>query len=535
MKKYILSFSALVFALIFSGVAMNTVSAQDKAPSSSALSNLTYPITELGSCKDQAACKVYCDNPANTTSCISFAEKKNLLSQEELQTAKKFIASGSIGPGSCKGKNECRTYCENKTHINECIAYAESNGLMSTQELQKAKKIQSAITKGVKFPSCQNKKECDAYCEDSSHMEECINFAKEAGLLSEKELENTQKVLTAVKQGVKVPPCKGKDACDTYCAEAGHADECVNFAIAAGIVTSEEARIIKETGGVGPGGCKNKNECNTYCSSADNREACMSFAKEHNIPQPGQPNQSGTGPGEGADQGKGGPGAGMGPGSGAGQGGGTPSGGLQKPANPMKCISECEIVRDKCIFGLDTATKKCASDGQYCSQVTCENLYTDAEGNRPTQAQSHACSAACLAVENSCYAPIMAEESRCTTTKDECVTSCQKASKPTKPTQPTQPAGTNQPTKPTPPSQPKQPTQPGQSGQNQPFSQVGPGGCSTVSECTSYCQAHPEARIECQAFKQSQKLMQAGQSGQQPNQPSMPTPPQPPSQPPMTN
>lgn len=525
MKKYILSFSALIFTLIFSGVAMNTVFAQDTAPSSSALSNLTYPITELGSCKDQATCKVYCDNPTNTTACISFAEKKNLFSQEELQTAKKFIASGSVGPGSCKGKNECRTYCENKNHINECVAYAESNGLMSTQELQKAKKIQSAITKGVKFPSCQNKKECDAYCEESTHMEECINFAKEAGLLSEKELENSQKVLTAVKQGVKVPPCKGKDACDTYCAEAGHADECVNFAIAAGIVTSEEARIIKETGGVGPGGCKNKNECNTYCSNEANREACMSFAEEHNILQPGQPgqqNQGGT----------------TGPGVRDMQGGGTSSNRLQEPANSSKCIASCEIARDKCIFGLDTATKKCASDGQYCSQVTCENLYTDAEGNRPTQAQSHACSAACLATENSCYAPITAKDSRCRTTKDECVTSCQKASKPTKPTQPTQPAGTNQPTKPTPPSQPKQPTQPGQSGQNQPFSQVGPGGCSTVSECTSYCQAHPEARIECQAFKQSQKPLQSEQGGLQPNQPQqpgMPTPPQPPSQPPMTN
>lgn len=518
MKKYILSFSALVFAFVFSTITINTVAAQDTGTSSSALSNLTYPITELGSCKDQAACKAYCDNPTNTTACVSFAEKKNLLSPEELQTAKKFIASGSVGPGSCRGKNECRAYCENKTHINECVAYAESNGLMSTQELQKAKKIQSAITKGVKFPSCQNKKECDAYCEDSAHMEECINFAKEAGLLSEKELENTQKVLTAVKQGIKAPACKGKDACDVYCADARHATECVNFAVATGIVTSDEARIIKETGGVGPGGCKNKNECNTYCSNADNREACMSFAKEHNIPQPqqpGQPNQGGT----------------TGPGIGAMQGGGTPSDGLQNPANPTKCIASCEAVGKDCISALGSRTKQCASDGQYCNQVKCET--TDAEGNRSSAEVMRACSATCLAVENSCYAPIIAEDSRCRTTKDECVTSCQKAAKPTKPTPPAPQSG--QPTRPTKPTEPGQPTQPGQ---GQPFSQTGPGGCSNVSECTAYCQAHPEARAECQAFKQSQKPPQPGQGGQQPNQPqqpSMPIPPQPPSQSPMTN
>lgn len=519
MKKYILSFSIIISAVIFSVAIISTAAAQSST-SSNAFSNLTYPITELGNCKDRNDCKIYCDDSANTTACINYAEKKNLLSQEDLQIAKNFIASGAKGPGSCTGKKECQAYCEDKNHINECVSYAEEKGLMSSQDLQKAKKVQAAIKKGVKFPSCNNKKECDTYCEESNHMEECITFAQEAGLLSDQELQNTQKVLTAVKQGVKPPPCKGKDACDTYCAEASHADECVNFAVAAGIVTSEEARIIKETGGKGPGGCKNKSECDSYCSNDANRETCMNFTIEHNIPQPQPPQQPGTGPGNGAGQGGGGPNQGQGfnPGSGKNAGGQ----GQNVNPNPVKCIDDCELTGRNCISALDVETKVCISKGAYCRQITCETV--DAEGNRSTAEVMRACYASkCDPLEANCHDAVTAKDSACRTTKDTCVMQCQKASKPTKPTQP------------------NQPTQPGQSGQNPPmFSQTGPGGCKTPKECMTYCQSHPEARAECQQFKQSQQRQfgqnqpMQGLNNQQPTQPSppsQPTPPQPPTPP----
>ncbi|MEI6597284.1 MAG: hypothetical protein WCL13_03725, partial [bacterium] len=330
MKKYIFNFFILVSVAIFSVVTINNAAAQSDDIFSDALSKLTYPIVELGGCKDRADCKIYCDDSANTAACVSYAEKNNLFSQEDLRVAKKFVATGGKGPGNCNGKEECKAYCEDKANIDECVAYAEENGLMSEQDLQKAKKVQAAIKKGVKFPACKNKKECDTYCEESSHMEECITFAKEAGFLSDKELANTEKVLTAIKKGVNPPACKGKEACDIYCAEESNIDECTNFAVVAGLVTSDQAKLIKETGGKGPGGCKNKKDCDSYCSNAGNREVCSGFAKEHNLLPQGQSGQTkpdGVGPGNGAGQGNGGPGAGTGPGNGAGQGGGNNNGG----------------------------------------------------------------------------------------------------------------------------------------------------------------------------------------------------------------
>ncbi len=495
MKKYILSFSILASSVIFSAAIISTAAAQSNGASSDAFSNLTYPITELGSCKDRDDCKIYCDGSVNTVACINYAEKKNLLSQEDLRVAKNFIASGSKGPGNCTGKKECQAYCEDKNHIDECVSYAEDKGLMSSQDLQKAKKVQAAIKKGVKFPSCNNKKECDTYCEESSHMEECITFAQEAGLLSDEELQNSQKVLTAVKQGVKPPACKGKDACDTYCAEASHADECVNFAVAARLVTLDEARIIKETGGKGPGGCKNKSECDSYCSNEANRETCMNFATEHNIPQPQapqqpeQPNQDG-----GPNQGEGfNPGSGQ---KGEGQG-------QSANPNPVKCIEDCELIGKNCMAQAGEKSNSCLSKGTYCRTVTCETF--GAGGTRPTtQEEWNRCASYCRTIEDNCYAGISPTDGACRTTKDVCVMQCQKASKPTKPTPPTQPSQ---------PSQPNQPSQPDQSGQNQPtLSQPGPGGCKTPEECITYCQSHPEAKAECQQFKQSQKQGQSGQN-----------------------
>ncbi len=456
MKKHISNFSILASSVIFSVAMISIAAAQSDSAPSDAFSNLTYPIAELGGCKDRNDCKVYCDNAANTAACVNYAEKYKLLSEEELKVAKNFIAGGFKGPGNCNGKKECQAYCEDKNHIDECVSYAEEKGLMSVQELQKAKKVQVALRKGVKFPSCNNKKECDAYCEDASHMEECITFAQEAGFLSDEELQNSQKVLTAVKQGVKPPSCKGKDACDIYCAEASHAEECVNFAVAAGLVTSEEAKIIKETGGKGPGGCKNKSECDSYCSNDANREACMNFATEHNIPQP-QPPQQPQQPNQG-----GGPNEGQGFNPGSGQGGGQNQG---TNPNPVKCTSDCEGAGRDCISALAVETEACRSQGEYCRTVYCETYGVQGD-NRPTQAQYHACSDnVCTPAEKLCYEPVTAKDAACRTTKDVCVMNCSKASKPiqptppTQPTQPGQPSQPNQPTSPTPPSPPTQPTQ----------------------------------------------------------------------------
>lgn len=300
---------------------------------------ISYPVAELGGCKDKADCKAYCDKPENITPCMSFAKQNGLMTEKEIKVAEEF-ASGEInGPGGCKTKDACEEYCNDMSRIDECIKFAEENNLMPSNDLAEAKKIQAAIKQGVKPPSCKNKKECDAYCDDPSHMQECIEFASKAGFMQGKELEDAQKMLLALKKGVKPPPCKGKEECDAYCQtpenmevcmnfamEAGfmteeekansqkmiqalkkgvkppackgkeecdaycqsdeHMQECIDFSVAAGMMSEEDAKMAKKTGGKGPGGCKGKEECEAFCQNPDNQETCFNFGRDNGmIPQ----------------------------------------------------------------------------------------------------------------------------------------------------------------------------------------------------------------------------------------------------------
>lgn len=327
--KYLIIF--IVISLVVFGV-VNNIFGQE----SSGETGIQYPVAELGNCADRGACEVYCDNPENTEACLVFAEKNKLMSEEEIEIAKKFIEAGSNGPGGCATKNSCETYCNDMNHIDECISFAEENNLMQPEELAEAKKVQAAIARGVNPPPCGNKKQCDVYCEEPDHMEVCITFAAEAGFLQGKELEDAQKMLLAIKKGVTPPPCRGKEACDEYCnnpdnmevcmnfaIEAGfmdeqekvnaqkmlqaikggvrppdcqgkeecdaycgqeeHFEECINFAVAAGFMSAEDVVMARKTGGKGPGDCKGKEECEAFCNNPDNQETCFNFAKEHGL------------------------------------------------------------------------------------------------------------------------------------------------------------------------------------------------------------------------------------------------------------
>lgn len=331
--KYLISFIIIGFLLIGSAILITKAIAQE---TNQTAADIQYPVKELGNCENQTACKAYCDKPENTSVCVGFAEKNNLMSKEEIDTAKKFIAAGEVGPGGCTNKDSCETYCNDMSHIDACISFAEKNGLMSAQDLAEAKQIQAAIAKGVKPPPCGNKKACDTYCDDPNHMEECvtfgiaagfiqgkeledvqkmlvaikkgvkpppcrgkdacdqycsdpnnmevcINFAMEAGFMSDQEKADTQKMLEALKKGIKPPPCKGKEDCDTYCQQDAHFQECTDFAVAAGFMSEKDAEMARKTGGKGPGGCKGKDECEAFCNNPDNQQTCFNFAKDNGM------------------------------------------------------------------------------------------------------------------------------------------------------------------------------------------------------------------------------------------------------------
>jgi hypothetical protein len=298
--------------------------------------NVQYPVAELGFCQDKASCRSFCDQQKNKETCLDFAQKNNLMSEDEVEKAKRFLAIGEKGPGNCEGAKECEAFCSNSDHIEECITFAEENNLIPPEELAQARKARDAIRRGFKPPPCGGKEQCEAYCDQPEHMEECIVFGKEAGFIQDKELEDAQKMLSAIKRGVNPPPCRGKQACDQYCSEpenmescmtfameAGfmtekekvdaqkmlmalkkgfrppncrgkeecdvycqqeeHLEECTNFAQAAGFITPEQAALTRKTKGKGPGGCRGEQECEAFCQNQANEAICFNFARENGL------------------------------------------------------------------------------------------------------------------------------------------------------------------------------------------------------------------------------------------------------------
>ena len=269
MKKYFL----LIFLFSLIGI---FVLAEDDP-----FSKINYPIPELGNCNSKDECATFCDQPENMEACLNFAEANNLMAKEEIETAKKMVELGETsGPGGCKGTAECQTYCDEINHIQECVKFAEENNLLPPAELEETKKIAAAMERGVTPPNCKGKTDCDVYCSQAEHMEECITFAEAAGFLPPEELEEAKKMVELVKQGITPPPCGGKEQCDAYCAEEAHIEECITFAQAAGFMRPEEAEMMRKTKGKGPGGCKSKEECDAFCENEANMITCINFAEE---------------------------------------------------------------------------------------------------------------------------------------------------------------------------------------------------------------------------------------------------------------
>ncbi len=242
--------------------------------------DITFPVAELGNCKDKADCKSFCDNPENIDKCVSFAKEHNLISETEAARAEKFAKAGP-GPGGCEGI-ACKTYCDDISHAEECIAFAKEHGLAANEEIEKIQKISALLKSGAETPGgCRGKDECETYCSEASHAEECLAFAEKAGFMPKEELERARKMIPLMQKGETPGGCKSKDQCEAYCQSGEHFDECIAFAEKAGVISPQELEMAKKTGGKGPGGCAGREQCEAFCNNPANQETCFNFAKEH--------------------------------------------------------------------------------------------------------------------------------------------------------------------------------------------------------------------------------------------------------------
>ncbi|OGI63165.1 hypothetical protein A2818_01865 [Candidatus Nomurabacteria bacterium RIFCSPHIGHO2_01_FULL_40_12] len=246
---------------------------------------IIYPIAPLGNCKDKIECFAYCELPSNGKQCLAFAKEHQLLPEEEIRVAEKVLGVKG-GPGGCNSKDSCQNYCDDVANIEVCIAFAEENGLMKGKNLEEAKKVRAVIQSGKSLPgNCRNKNACENYCKNSEHIDECLAFAESSGFLSSEELEQAKIFMPLMKKGETPGACKSREECDAYCESDEHFEECISFADKHGMIPPNEREHIeafKKAGGKGPGGCKGR-QCQAFCEQPNNQQACFEWAKENGV------------------------------------------------------------------------------------------------------------------------------------------------------------------------------------------------------------------------------------------------------------
>ncbi|OHA91020.1 MAG: hypothetical protein A2758_01365 [Candidatus Zambryskibacteria bacterium RIFCSPHIGHO2_01_FULL_49_18] len=199
-------------------------------PSNAFAQELPEAFVGPGGCTIKEECRSYCNIDSNKEECLTFAVEKGMMTQEEADKARKFL--NQTGPGGCRG-DECKNYCEDPTHTEECLKFAVENGMIDEAQAARMRKMKEIAE--MSGPGGCKGQECRAYCEDEAHMEECFAFARENGLVGEKEVE--------------------------------------------GYETGKKIRAKIETAG-GPGGCRSERECHEYCSDASRVEECVAFGAE---------------------------------------------------------------------------------------------------------------------------------------------------------------------------------------------------------------------------------------------------------------
>lgn len=182
--------------------------------------------------------------------------------------------------GNCNSQIECENYCDDSTNIESCINFAEKNNMMTTDEIAEARKVIPYLKQGKTPGGCKNKNECDSYCNEDKNLEECVNFAVSIGEMSQEEADRAKKT------GGKGPGGCKRDECDKYCEDESHIDECIDFAVKNGMMDPSEVEMAKKTKGHGPGNCKGQEACDKYCQSEEHIEECIEFSIKYGLMDP---------------------------------------------------------------------------------------------------------------------------------------------------------------------------------------------------------------------------------------------------------
>ena len=217
---------------------------------------------------------------------IAQAQTDSASSPQGEPTDEEITAKGITFPipelGNCGSKNECRAYCNESANISACVKFAQDHDFINKDEAARAEKFREKLQAGGGPGGCNSPESCRTFCGDPNNFETCVKFAEEHGLKYEKS-EKARKFVELVRQGETPGGCKSKEQCESYCQSESNREKCIAFGQKMGFIDERKAELFRKTGGKGPGDCNSEESCRAYCNDPGNQEACFKFAEEHGL------------------------------------------------------------------------------------------------------------------------------------------------------------------------------------------------------------------------------------------------------------
>lgn len=244
---------------------------------------ISYPIGELGGCRDAKECYLYCQIPQNTPACWSYGKyvlKKDVLGEQtasEQEMAKKYNISFPITElGNCSSITACKAYCENPSNQEACLSFAKKKGFYKEVQIQQqavppSENKQDLLEKAKTELGCTSMESCRTYCETNHDV--CMQFAKKHGLHQPQDETKKDELLQKAKEELG---CTSMESCRTYC--EAHSQACMDFAKKHNM--NQEHREYPNPSQK-PGNCDSEASCKKYCE--EHQDQCKGFRAQQQV------------------------------------------------------------------------------------------------------------------------------------------------------------------------------------------------------------------------------------------------------------
>jgi len=234
--RHIFLFIASLF-LLFGLV--NFVSAQETPEEiATAKYGISFPIAELGGCKNIGECRTYCEDPLNRDACVAFAKSKGFYKVDQLSQKQQELLNAAKTELGCTDIASCQALCHQEENFARCDSYAKKHGVDGGHVEDPAK--QEIVRKAQEVLGCNSPQSCRSFCEQPDNRAKCDNFAKQVGLRGGETRHGPG-------------GCTSEETCKAFCSDPNNYQVCKGFS--------------QGSGGkfVGPGGCNSEATCRAYC------------------------------------------------------------------------------------------------------------------------------------------------------------------------------------------------------------------------------------------------------------------------------